>query len=120
MGVGLVEAVDDMRLDQPAEQREAARRGGEVPGREQVRPQGADAGDPPKSRRTSVQPARCPTTRRPPVYSRYYPRRLMAEVMLDAITQVTGAPTQFYRESGDRRNRNIGGLGDPYPTRCGR
>ena len=25
-------------------------------------------------------------------------------------------PTQFYRESGDRRNRNIGGLGDPYPS----
>ena len=28
-------------------------------------------------------------------YSRYYPRRLMAEVMLDAFSQVTGAPTQF-------------------------
>lgn len=28
-------------------------------------------------------------------YSRYYPRRLMAEVLLDAFSQVTGAPTQF-------------------------
>jgi hypothetical protein len=28
-------------------------------------------------------------------YSRYYPRRLMAEVLLDALSQVTGAPTQF-------------------------
>lgn len=28
-------------------------------------------------------------------YSRYYPRRLMAEVMLDAISQVTGVPSEF-------------------------
>lgn len=28
-------------------------------------------------------------------YARYYPRRLMAEVMLDAFSQVTGSPTQF-------------------------
>jgi hypothetical protein len=28
-------------------------------------------------------------------YSHYYPRRLMAEVMLDAFSQVTGAPTTF-------------------------
>jgi hypothetical protein len=28
-------------------------------------------------------------------YSRYYPRRMMAEVLLDAISQVTGVPTDF-------------------------
>jgi hypothetical protein len=28
-------------------------------------------------------------------YSRYYPRRLQAEVLLDAISQVTGVPTAF-------------------------
>lgn len=28
-------------------------------------------------------------------YSRYYPRRLMAEVMLDTLSQVTGVPTEF-------------------------
>lgn len=28
-------------------------------------------------------------------YSRYYPRRLMAEVLLDALSQVSGSPTQF-------------------------
>ena len=28
-------------------------------------------------------------------YSRYYPRRLMAEVLLDAYSQATGAPTEF-------------------------
>ena len=30
-------------------------------------------------------------------YSRYYPKRLMAEVMLDAISQVTEVPTAFNR-----------------------
>jgi len=28
-------------------------------------------------------------------YSHYYPRRLMAEVLLDAVSQVTGVPTEF-------------------------
>ena len=28
-------------------------------------------------------------------YSRYYPRRLKAEVLLDAVSQVTGVPTEF-------------------------
>jgi hypothetical protein len=28
-------------------------------------------------------------------YSRYYPRRMMAEVLLDAISQVTGIPSEF-------------------------
>jgi len=44
-------------------------------------------------------------------YSRYYPRRLMAEVMLDSISQVTGVPTTFRM---DKRNANKG-LGDSYP-----
>jgi hypothetical protein len=44
-------------------------------------------------------------------YSRYYPRRVMAEVMLDAVSQVTGVPTAFRM---DKRNANKG-LGDSYP-----
>ena len=44
-------------------------------------------------------------------YARYYPRRLMAEVMLDAISQVTAVPTSFRM---DKRNANRG-LGDSYP-----
>src|SRR6185503_11548247 len=28
-------------------------------------------------------------------YARYYPRRMMAEVLLDTLSQVTAAPTQF-------------------------
>jgi hypothetical protein len=45
-------------------------------------------------------------------YSRYYPRRLMAEVLLDAYSQVTGVPTEFRL---DLRNQNRG-LGDKYPV----
>jgi hypothetical protein len=44
-------------------------------------------------------------------YSRYYPRRLMAEVLLDAYSQVTGVPTEFQT---DLRNDNRG-LGEKYP-----
>ncbi len=44
-------------------------------------------------------------------YSHHYPRRLMAEVLHDAVAQVTGVPTQF---TLDRRNANAG-LGEKYP-----
>ena len=44
-------------------------------------------------RRTSIpRPENADETR---FYSRYYPRRLMAEVLLDAISQTTGVPTRF-------------------------
>jgi hypothetical protein len=44
-------------------------------------------------------------------YSRFYPRRLKAEVLMDAISQVTAAPTSF---STDRRNANRA-MGESYP-----
>src|SRR5207244_948912 len=44
-------------------------------------------------------------------YSHYYPKRLMAEVLLDAYSQVTGVPTEFRT---DLRNENQG-LGGKYP-----
>jgi hypothetical protein len=44
-------------------------------------------------------------------YARYYPRRLMAEVMLDTVSQVTAVPTTFRM---DKRNANKG-IGDSYP-----
>jgi hypothetical protein len=44
-------------------------------------------------------------------YSHYYPHRLMAEVMLDSISEVTAVPTTFRM---DKRNANKG-LGDSYP-----
>ena len=36
-------------------------------------------------------------------YSRYYPRRLKAEVLLDAIAQVTDVPTDFKAATPDSR-----------------
>ena len=50
---------------QPGQQRRAARRGGQVPGRPQVRPQGADAGDPAVGHLRAARASRCrrtPTT----------------------------------------------------------
>jgi hypothetical protein len=44
-------------------------------------------------------------------YARYYPKRLMAEVMLDASSQVTAVPTSF---NMDKRNANKG-KGASYP-----
>ncbi len=44
-------------------------------------------------------------------YSHYYPHRMMAEVMLDSVSQVTAVPTIFRM---DKRNANKG-LGDSYP-----
>ncbi|HVV01918.1 MAG TPA: DUF1549 and DUF1553 domain-containing protein, partial [Verrucomicrobiae bacterium] len=44
-------------------------------------------------------------------YSRYYPRRMMAEVLSDAITEVTQVPTQF---SLDRSNAKAG-IGPKFP-----
>jgi hypothetical protein len=45
-------------------------------------------------------------------YSRYYPRRLIAEVLLDAYAQVTDVPSEF---RVDLRNENRG-LGERYPA----
>jgi len=44
-------------------------------------------------------------------YSHHYPRRLMAEVLHDAVAQITAVPTQF---SVDRRNAKAG-IGEKYP-----
>jgi hypothetical protein len=44
-------------------------------------------------------------------YSHYFPKRLMAEVLLDAVSQVADVPTEF---QVDLRNENRG-LGDKYP-----
>lgn len=112
MGVGVVEAVDDLRMTNPASnekllsalakhladqrydlkalmrailQSETYQRGSEIL-----------AGNSADSR----------------YYSRYYTRRLMAEALLDSYSQVTGVPTEFRR---DLRNANRG-LGDRYPV----
>ena len=95
MGVGLVEAVDDMRETNP-------------PSNEKLMTALADHlvksnFDVKSLIRLILQSEAYQRASRPVpgnekdtrFYSHYYPRRLMAEVMLDAFSQVSGAPTPF-------------------------
>jgi len=95
MGVGLVEKVDDLRLTNPASNEALLAA---------IAKHLADDHYDLKSlmrvimssaayQRSSVPLAGNKDDRR--FYSRYYPRRLMAEVLLDAASQATAAPTQF-------------------------
>jgi hypothetical protein len=94
-GVGLVESVDDLRLTNPASNAElfdaAAKylvdENYDLKALMRVILQSATYG------RTSHPLAENVDDQR--FYSRYYPRRMMAEVLLDALAQVTGAPTAF-------------------------
>jgi hypothetical protein len=94
-GVGLVEKVDDLRLTNPASNEpllaalaaETVRSGFDLKHlmREILRSAAYQ--------RDSVAAAGSEADRR--YYSRYFPRRLSAEVLLDAISQSTGATTEF-------------------------
>jgi hypothetical protein len=95
MGAGLVEAVDDMRLTNPPSNPKLL---------DALAKHLADGGFDLKAlmrtilrsetyqRTSAAQPGNGAERR---FYSHYYPRRLMAEVALDALSQVTGAPTEF-------------------------
>jgi hypothetical protein len=95
LGVGLVEAVDDMRKTNPASNEallaalsdELARQRYDLKGLMRVILQSETY------QRSSQATAQNVTDRR--FYSHYYARRMMAEVMLDALSQVTGSPTAF-------------------------
>jgi hypothetical protein len=116
LNVGLVEAVDDLRLTNPSSNEEllAAAADYLVENKYDLKALMRSILMSATYQRSSRTLPENAVDRR--YYSRYYARRMMAEVLLDGISQVTGVPTQFYRESGDRRNRNIGGLGEPYPS----
>jgi hypothetical protein len=95
MGVGLVEAVDDMRKTNPASNEKLldalanhlADQKFDLKAlmREILRSETYQ-------RSSEALPGNKADRR---FYSRYYPKRLMAEVLLDALSQATGAPTQF-------------------------
>lgn len=94
-GVGLVEPIDDMRQTNPASNE---------PLLADLAQYLADHGHDLKAlmrlilqshtyqRSSLAAPENADDSR---FYSRYYPRRLMAEVLLDAVSQVAGAPTAF-------------------------
>ncbi|HWA99360.1 MAG TPA: DUF1549 domain-containing protein [Pirellulales bacterium] len=95
MGAGLVEMVDDMRLTNPASNETllSAAAGYLV-----------DHDFDLKSLMRAILQSRAYQRSSQPLpgnaqdrrfYSRYYPKRLMAEVMLDAVSQVTDAKTNF-------------------------
>jgi len=102
-GVGLVEAVDDVRLTNPASNEALLAAAGQY-----LIDHGYDlkelmrailqsetyqrASEPMRENRADER-----------FYSRYYPRRLKAEVLLDAISQVTGVPTDFKAGTPDSR-----------------
>jgi hypothetical protein len=94
-GVGLVEAVDDLRLTNPASNEPLLAAAAEYLVQQRY--------DLKALMRTILQshtyarssrslPENAGDTR---YYSRYFPRRMMAEVLLDAVSQVTGAATSF-------------------------
>ena len=95
MGVGLVEAVDDLRKTNPASNEELLtalanfltekKYDLKALMREILRSE--------TYQRSSEALPGNKSDRR--FYSRYYPRRLMAEVLLDCLSDVTDAPTQF-------------------------
>lgn len=95
MGVGLVEAVDDLRLTNPASNSKLHLALAEY--------LVANDFDLKSLMRLILQSATYQRSSRPVpenvadrrYYSRYYPKRLMAEVMLDAFSQVTAARTEF-------------------------
>ncbi len=110
-GVGLVEAVDDLRMTNPASNEKLLSKSAAylVEHHFDLRELMRVILRSEAYQRTSVPLEENKEDAR--FYAHYYPRRLMAEAALDAVSQVTGVPTSFRR---DLRNANKG-LGDFYP-----
>jgi hypothetical protein len=94
-GAGLVEMVDDMRLTNPASNEALLSAAAKhlVDNKFDLKALMRTILESKTYQRSSQPLAANAQDRR--FYSRYYPKRLMAEVLLDAISQVSGAPTQF-------------------------
>ena len=93
--VGLVEAVDDLRVTNPASNEELLSAAAKFLADQKY--------DLKALMRVILQSETYQRSSRPlpenagdtRFYARYYPRRMMAEVLLDTLSQVTAAPTQF-------------------------
>ena len=111
-GVGLVENVDDIRASNPASNEALFARAAAflVEKKFDLKALMRAILQSETYQRSSVALAENKADTR--FYSRYYPRRLMAEVVLDAISQVTRVPTPF---KTDVRNANQS-KGVPYPA----
>jgi len=110
-GVGLVEAVDDLRATNPSSNEKLLSAAAKFLAEQKFDLKAlmrAMLQSEAYQRSSKPLPENAADTR---FYSRYYPKRLMAEVLLDAYSQVTGVPTEFRT---DLRNENAG-LGSKYP-----
>ncbi len=95
MGTGLVEEIDDMRASNPASNEELLQALSDYLVDHEYRLPSLMKEILKSStyQRSSVPLEDNSGDRR--YYSRYYPKRLMAEVMLDAVSQVSGVPSEF-------------------------
>jgi len=110
-GVGLVEAVDDLRATNPSSNEKLLSATAKFLAEQKFDLKAlmrAILQSETYQRRSQPLPENAADTR---FYSHYYPKRLMAEVLLDAYSQVTGVATEFRT---DLRNENQG-LGGKYP-----
>jgi hypothetical protein len=99
-GVGLVESVDDLRTSNPSSNEKllsAACRYLADHNFDLKQLMRAILQSETYQRSSKPRPGNEADTR---FYSRYYPRRMMAEVLLDAIAEVTDVPTVFKRDGG--------------------
>lgn len=94
-GVGLVESIDDMRVSNPASNEELLTAAAKYLVEQKF--------DLKQLMRAILQSRTYQRSSHPlpenlaesRFYSRYYPKRLMAEVLLDAVSQVAGVPSEF-------------------------
>ena len=103
LGVGLVEPVDDMRVTNPASNQELLDQAAQylISNQFDLKALMRVILNSVTYQRSSVAVEGNVADKR--FYSRYYPRRLKAEVLLDAVSQVTGVPSVFKdREKGTR------------------
>src|SRR5258708_4498402 len=111
MGVGLVEAVDDMRATNPASNEKLLSAMASFLADQKFdlkQLMRAILQSETYQRASQPLPENAADTR---FYSHHYPRRLLAEELHDAIAAITGVPTQ---STVGRRNANAG-LGEKYP-----
>ena len=96
LGRGIIQEPDDIRPDNPARESRTARVPGAGTGRVPLRPQAPLSADPEFARPTSSPPFRAATSAEAAANFAHYPlRRLDAEVLIDAICQITGT-TETY------------------------
>jgi hypothetical protein len=107
LGVGLVERVDDLRLTNPASNDKLLAAAAHFLAEHKFDMKAlmrVILESETYQRRSAPLPENIADER---FYSRYYPKRLMAEVMLDAISQVTDVATEF---------KGAGSAAAPYPV----